>query len=543
MNESSDHTQSLALLDNPTNGAMFAVAEVVSESQAKLKKPRPMVGLPKEPERTYDIRDMAACGGSILAAHMLYDIRFWKSQPKFENQPVSRSIAEWGVRFKCSKQNVRTAIKHLRASGQVQITEDWFNGSKSTHYFYTGAKSRTRVVSNTGCVKTNTGCVSSSTTITDINSDAMAESKSKTNSAQASPDATTAYPEVVQEKSGKTKPENKYTPPPVEAAPDSEKPKPTEPAHLPEKFLDGKKKLNSSAVLWMECVNTPGDSDPLVLDAEHANMLKQVATKFSKSQIYLNEIIRNLFDGNYGKFLWKITTDFGEDVRFTPKNGLYMLKLFVMHHHVAYSLMPAEWRAIHDPLCKAALDAELAAYEQPKGLTPDATEPVTTPTTEPAPVEDTPAPKKALEVPMGEAEKAAKRAESLAMLQAAKNAKPQATDAPAMTMPEHVPMADTPTEPEAVSEPEPEAPAEIPKAAEIPAPIEIFDERADAAAAMGGMPLTLEQKCSGAADWRLQQAEKSAAMAAAEAVEKAKKATKTGKPPVPKPHHLFDAYD
>ncbi|WP_124522542.1 hypothetical protein [Burkholderia sp. Bp9131] len=132
---------------------------------AKPKKARPLVGLPKTSERSFDVNDMKLCGENVLACAMLADIRFWTNRT---HRPIARSIADWAARFNCSRKTVRTAIKYMRASGKVECTEAWFNGSWTPHYEYVATDGHLQADNGMAGAGKGMGAGHCGTTITDI---------------------------------------------------------------------------------------------------------------------------------------------------------------------------------------------------------------------------------------------------------------------------------------------------------------------------------------------------------------------------------------
>lgn len=191
-------------IDHADDGAMQATASTSIAAVAALRKPRKIPGKVESPIRRLDIRDVQACGENMLAVAMLSDIRFWlepdgqqaklkKAIEKDGYRWVARSIAGWKQHFNIkSDQMVRTAVKYLRASEEVEVSDFWFSGNLTPHY-----RLKTEGVENDvegegvengmGGVDFNRGGVENNKTITESYSETVVKENLNINNAHENP--------------------------------------------------------------------------------------------------------------------------------------------------------------------------------------------------------------------------------------------------------------------------------------------------------------------------------------------------------------------
>jgi len=145
-------------------GAMSASVVVLSSALADLKKPRvtprKIPGLAKSEQRGFIVSDRALVGGNLCARDMLGDLRYWlepdeTGKNRAGKEWVARSIQFWMKQLGYSKQEVRTGIKALEASGAVIRKQEQFGNWDTDHYQLVLSVAG-RKLNGGGCVAGNT---------------------------------------------------------------------------------------------------------------------------------------------------------------------------------------------------------------------------------------------------------------------------------------------------------------------------------------------------------------------------------------------------
>jgi hypothetical protein len=217
-------------------------SSAISRLKETRKTPRKTPGVATSARRGYIATDRALVGGNFIARDMLGHLRYWL-EPDTNGKPRSTrmmdgfywevcSLTFWEKQLMCSRQEARTGVEKLLASGTVVCKMDAFGNWDTSHFRLvlpvTQIKLRA-VIEEAKCVASNTVCVTSNIAMTEKLHPEVTKEKNKTYKAAVPAQAYQAEP--------KTKP--------IQAEPKPE-PTPIEPKDFPDTFLIHYKRMEKT---------------------------------------------------------------------------------------------------------------------------------------------------------------------------------------------------------------------------------------------------------------------------------------------------------